>query len=393
MTIRAGVGFSDNPDPQMAADEAASLAKKQLKENRIDLALVFSSPDYNSKELLKALHGKVERTRLIGATTQAILFPEQVRKNGVAVTALYSDNTRFETGFTSHLDLQELPLAGKTLAKECQTDLSMHQRKLFLTFLDGMTANPSDLLAGVRTVFGKSMPIWGARGSTSLGQKTFVHHHENSLNKAAVAALIGGNLECGYSCQHGFKPLGAPRKITRSDKNVIQEISHEPAFQLYKEFLQEEADTLPQSEFGYINARYPLGMRMGPSNEYLLRNVSTSLDDGSLICQDSFGRDNDVHLMISNPDFCLQSAETAARAVKEQLKNRKPHLLLIFESATRYRFLGRNTINEIRLITDILDPEVTVGMISHGEIVSHKQSEEEYTTCFQNSSVSVLAIR
>jgi len=131
---------------------------------------------------------------------------------------------------------------------------------------------------------------------------------------------------------------------------------------------------------------------MGPSNEYLLRNISTSLDDGSLICQDSFGLDNDVHLMISNPDFCLQSAETAARSIKEQLKGRRPNLLFICESATRHRFLGRNTISEIRLINDILEPAAMMGIISNGEIVSHQKEPERYSTCFQNSSISLLAL-
>ena len=392
MPVRVGIGFSQNSNPQKAAREAAQQAKGQLKRDRIDFAFILNTAQYAPEKIVPVIYEEMEQTKVIGSSTTAMVLGDQIEKRGVAVVACYSDNVRFATTYIRRLDLQNMMESGRTLGKHAAREFSRQNMNLFLLIADGLLKNTSELVAGVKSQFPNAPPIIGAGSSDDFHfSKTYQYYNNTVMTQSAVGVLLGGILHCGMSCRHGYRPLGKPRVINDIDHNIIRSIDHQKAVNIYREYFNEEAEALKVSTTGQINIRYPLGVHYARSNEYLLRNVLNTLEDGSIVCQDSVAPQSEVHVMFGNKDFCIQAAEEAAFDVREQLKGKPPSLIMVFESAIRYKLLGRSCQQEIQLIRRILGDEVPlIGMYSCGEIFDDGNTEN-MTQVHRNGSIAILA--
>jgi hypothetical protein len=392
VSILSGIGFSQHVDPVIAAKQAADRARRQLAQERIDLAIVFNTIHYDPKVFLPVLHDALDQTRLIGSSTAGIMLSTSIETQGIAVLLLYSDSVRCECALEGHLNLQDYSSAGNNLAKICVANFGEQYRKLFLFFADGSLFNPSKIAQGIKQQIGDDVFIVGAGSSDNLRlHKTYQYHKNSFASKGVAGLLLGGKLNFGVACQHGWRPLGKPRLIDKTEGNTIHTIDGQRALHLYEEYFAQEAKTLKEHPLGQINIRYPLGARLGSSNEYLLRNIFTTLDDGSLICQDSLDPETEVHIMIMSPDSCVRAGQGAAQHLKEQMQTHPPSIVLAFESAVRAKLLGRNALKELRAINNVLGPIPFLGMHTYGEMFSC-QSKDGIQTLMQNNSILLLGL-
>ena len=394
MSTQVGIGFSQHKDSMVAAQEAAQQGKDQLKKERIDFAILLNSVNYAPEEILPVVCTILDNTRLIGSSTAGIILSDRIETHGVAVLAFHSDNIVFETSFTSHLDLQNMNEAGQTFGQSSITDWGQKNRKVFLFFVDGLMKDLSGLTEGIKGKLGQFFPIIGAGSTDDFHfQRTYQYQQNQYLSHSAVGVLLGGKPVLALSGTHGWKPLGKPRTINESQGNVIKTIDRKSAFTLYRDYFEQHAETLRLNRLGQINVRYPLGVLEKNQKQYILRNVVEVLDDESIVCQDNVHKDSTVNMMIGNKETCLQSAEQAAQALKEQLDAKKPSVVIVLESILRYKLLGRTALKEIKLIQNIVGPDIPVfGMYSHGEIFPVKSSDNHLGTIVNNGSIVLLAI-
>ena len=97
--------------------------------------------------------------------------------------------------------------------------------------------------------------------------------------------------------------------------------------------------------------------------------------------------------MIGNKETCLQATEQAAQELKGQLGYQKPSVVLVFESMLRYKLLGRSKGEGIKLIQEIIGPDIPLfGMYSYGEIFPLKTPANHLETMANNGSIILLAI-
>jgi hypothetical protein len=388
-----GIGFSKDPDTVKAAQEAAEQAKNNLHSSNIDLAIVLNTSHYNPASFIPIIYNQLKKPKLIGSSTAAILLNERIEKHGIAILLLYSDEVSFETGSVDNIHLQDLRAAGAQLAKAYENDYGKEHRKLLMVFADGLIQELSKMFAGISNHFHDSIAMMGAGSSDDFQfKRTYQYYNESVMSNAACAILFGGRVQIGTSCRHGWRPLGKPRVVNQAEGNLIKMIDNKPAAQIYQEYFNNTTETLRASSLAHLNTRYPLGTPLGSGREYLLRNVLNTLEDDSIVLQDSIPENKPIHLMIGNKDSCLQAAEMAAHEVKKQILGRTPKLIFIFESMARYRILGRAAETELELIREILGREVPIfGMYSFGEITSF-QLPDGHETIFQNESIIITAM-
>lgn len=393
MPLQAGVGFSSHPNVLTAAQEAVARAKAQLKKEHVDAAFLFNTAHYDPKKFLPILAQSLNPRCLIGCLTSEIIIENRFEPAGIAVLLLTSDQIKFESGRVSHLTVQDLRAAGKTFVRNCLSGLGISSRKLLLFFIDGLIETPSAFLGGIKEEFGRTIPVIGVGSSAPLRhQKTYQYHLDEILSAGACGLILSENCRLGMSCQHGWKPLGQPRKITGSRDNVILTIDHKKAISIYEELLGGRIPAWDKTRLDNVALRYPLGLQTASGQGYVVRNVTAKLDDGSIVCQDKVSDDTTVHILLGNKRSCLQAAEQAAYEVREQLGGTPPRLIFVMESLLRRSLLGRSSAQEIRLIQNILGETVPlIGMCSQKEIFATlpgKSSEEE----IHNSSLMILAI-
>ena len=394
MSTSVSIGFSQVPDPPKAILQACMQVKNQLNTADTDLIIVFASPQYVTPEIPTIIARTLKPKRLVGSSTGGIILSNGVTNRGIAIVGINSEDMRFGISAVSDLDPQNMHNAGFDLARQANQDLKAFTREGFLSFSAGIEKNNSPFIRGVKEVLGMGFPLLGAISSDDFKYKKLSQFFQDRiLHNSAVGLLLGGSFHLSLGCKHGFKPLGKPRFITKVDDFIIRTIDNKPAIEIYKHFLEAEAEGLKDITLNSYAAMYPLGIYLEEPHQYLLRNIIDILDDGSIVCHGGIPQGAEVHLMISNKDSCFNSAIDAAELVKTSLAGRQAHLVLVFESLARHKILGNAAFNEIQAIKNVLGFSTPIiGMCSYGEIGPFTSLNNIKNIYLHNESIHIVAI-
>ena len=394
MSLSVGIGFSQNLNVQEAAKEAAFQSKTQLRQDRIDLCIIFSTIHYPPEETLPVMEKILPNAKLIGCSTAGIIQNTGIYKRGITALTLHSNECKFGISAIQQINDFDAHHIGQTLAQQAIQDLGPSPRQAFLFFMDDKMHSTSELLKGMQEMFGNVFSIIGAGSSDDFHfQNTFQMLNQQSLKDSMIGLLLGGLVSVGVGARHGWRPLGKPRFITEVDGHIIREIDNQAAFHIYKEYFGDEAYAIGQNRLGHMSILYPLGVHIPGSHEYLLRNAIETQPDGSIVCQGDLPVGSEVHLMLGNKESCKIAAGEAALEAKEGLLGKAPKLILVLESLSRLKLLGRDAHAEIQAVRNVFGLDVPiVGMYSNGEVSPFQTVERFKKSHHLNESIVVMAI-
>jgi hypothetical protein len=393
VTTHIGIGFSSLPDPAQAAKEAAVQAKNQMNTTTTHLVVVFSSLAYGTPEALLTIERILQPEKLIGSSTAGIIAADKISLQGIGILAIHSEDIHFGQATFEEIAYKDMRNVGFQLARDLNVAYNHPNRHALLFFADAALKNSTAFVHGVQEVLGSGFPIIGGISSDDFNFKKTLQYSQNKiLPNAVTAVMLGGQATVALGSKHGWKPLGKPRMVDGCDGHIINTIDGKPAVHIYEEYFGAEAKNIKESRLGSIAVLYPLGIYLEEENHYLLRNAVDILDDGSIVCQGEVPKGSEVHLMIGSKDACKQAALDAAHEVREGLFGRQAKLILIFESMTRYKLLGRSAIQEIQIIKDVLGYTTPmIGMYCAGEVAPFQTNNKIISTYLQNESIVIVA--
>lgn len=394
MSTHIGIGFSNHGDVETAAKDAAFDAKIQNDQNQIELGIIFCTVQYDLKSVLPVVQAVLNTDNLIGASTSGVILSDGTHSKGIGIIAITSEGINFSIGQIDEIRSRNPQQAGSSLAHSALRHFGDHTRQLFLFFVDGQLENNSFLLKGLQEVFGNAFSIVGGGSCDDFRYKESYQIYKNQIfENSAVGLLLGGQATVGIGGRHGWRPLGKPRKITKSENNIIHTINGQKASYIYEDYFGQESKNLMNSQFDQMSILYPLGIFIDRTNEYLLRNVFGILPDGSILCQGAVPQGAEVHIMIGNKESCKQAAIKAAQEAQNGLGGLQPSLLIILESMVRQKLFGRYAYQEINEIKNVFGDVPIIGMYTHGEIYPFQDTENMKKIHTQNESIVILAIR
>lgn len=396
MPLSIGIGFSKNENPYRAAQEAAVQAKVQINQQPADLVLVYGTPSYSRIEALAVIRDLFPESKILGCSTSGLILPATIENSGISVLALASASKQIELGcaYIKNLKDQHPDFAAAELAKRMLKNYGANPRQLSLVFFDGFSEKGPLLLRGLKQSLGHYSPIVGGGSFDNfLFKRTYQYFGNEVLTDAACGIMMGGQIVTGLSSRHGWKPLGKPRVIDRSERNIIRRINGKKAISLYQDLLGEKATSLFLNRLSRARLFYPLGILVEEQGEYLIQHIIDIQPDGSLVCQGDVPQGSEVHIMIGNKDSCKQAAAQAASEAKQALLGREPKLALIFESAARQKLLGRSIFQEIQAIKEVLGEEVPLfGLYTYGEFAPLSATGQGNASLLQNETINILLL-
>lgn len=394
MATHIGIGFSSLADPAQAAKEAAAQAKNQLNVATTELVLVFTSISHAVPQVIETITKILQPNKIVGSSTAGLILNDKISPQGVAVMAINSEEIHFTTTMLDNIGGKDMRQMGFQMARDLSAAHKNPGHQILTFFSDGTLTSGSAFSNGAREVLGSATPVVGAISSDNFAfKKTVQFYQDKILSNSLVGLLIGGPITIAIGSKHGWKPLGKPRTIDKVDGCVIKTIDGKPAAMLYENYFGEESKSLKESRLGSMAILYPMGIYLEEERYYLLRNAIDILDDGSIVCQGEVPEGSEMHLMIGSKDSCKQAALDAALEVREGLSGRQAKLILIIESMTRYKLLGRSSIQEIQIIKDVLGYTTPmIGMYSAGEIAPFQSIDHSKNTHLQNESIVIIAL-
>ena len=237
--LRAGVGQSSDVSTERAAEEAAGQAMAQAGISRADAAVAFFTVEHaaHKRELTESL-GRVARTdHIVGSSGAGILTAggEVEGSRAIAVLVLSSDNIQIDPFLFTALRGREDQI-GYGIARAKQRVAG--QNSLLALFPDTYNGQAQRLLQAIESEAG-FVPVVGA-GSSENGMAQVTYQLcGDALDTNAVAGLqLAGSFDTLIDITQGCQPITKPMVITKAEKNLIYEIDHQPALEVFARTLK-----------------------------------------------------------------------------------------------------------------------------------------------------------
>ena len=173
-----------------------------------------------------------------------------------------------------------------------------------------------------------------------------------------VFLLLGGEDLHAYGMHiSGWKPLKRRFKITKADKLVLQELDGEPAFNVYRKFLNiEKNDQLVTNTM-----EFPLFLDYHGTD--VLRCALDVYDDDSLLLTSIVPEDTTVRLAYGDFETILDSIHHDGQNIADF----QPETIQVFSCASRRAFWGDDNISDETILFNSVAP--TAGFYTGGEFL------------------------
>lgn len=350
MPTRAHVGLSYHDDAREAGREAAHAAVQPLGDRSVNLALVFATAEYSQAMLIAAIQEALPGVPLVGCSGEGVIAHDESVEafSAVAVMAVSSDSILFDTFLVEEYGADPAG-AGTRLAK------MVHARsaspKCLCLMSDGLLGNCTEFLRALHAGLGDAVPVvGGTAGDAMTFDRTYQYGDGRVVSGGVSAFLISGAAEVGIAVSHGCTPIGLERTVTKADNGWIREIDHQPAWTVFKEYLNEGATDLNADGIVHLCIGEPL---KGPAESYDPFIIRTPLQldqaSGSLFFPGGgLSEGHTIQLTRRDQDKIKRSAEECAQRVLTSHGGREPVFVLQFDCAGRGRILfGACTAAEI----------------------------------------------
>jgi len=396
-----GLGFSTAKNSVLAAQEATRLAKMNMKEE-IDLAVAFSSTDISSTNLLNTIATSLgTEVPLIGLSGLAIISNQGISTHGLVLLLLkFPEGVHFNTAYTKDVN-ERSTLAGEEMGEKLLYGFQDIPRALAMIFSDGLIEAGSNFIYGLQERLGRSFPVTGASAPDSVFLKSHLYFNREVSTNGCAGILWGGKLNFSLGIKHGWKPLGKPHIVTKSNDNVVDEIDYKPAVKFYQEYFNCDFAKL-RKDLNQISIFYPIGVYLEGEEEYLLRNILSIESNGTMRFQGNVPQGSQIRLMIGTKETCLAAAKQAAEEAKRNLfsnprmeikKEGLKKFALVFSSISRFMLLRRDANRESEIIQEVLGPDTSViGLYTRGELAPLRAVSYRGEVYLHNQAISILII-
>jgi len=299
---------------------------------------------------------------LVFGSTSGEIMETHVYEGTITLTAIEFEKTQFTIVRENVSDFVDIEKMGRAIADQFdKTGL----RHLFIVS-DGSFVNGSGLIEGLESDEAFKATITGGLcGDGARFEKTLTSYNESPKQGEVVAiGFYGESLEISYANYGGWTPFGPERTITKSVDNILYEIDGQPALDLYKTYLGEKAQELPQAAL-----LYPLTVQQSENEEPLVRTIlNIDEDANSMILAGDVPVNSKVQLMMCTMDDIAEGASNAAEyAMRDRQKS--PELAILVSCVGRKLVLAGRTEEEIEEVMDIVGDQAKItGFYSYGEM-------------------------
>jgi hypothetical protein len=229
-----------------------SLLKLSLDDDTLSVLFLMAYEERYPENLLIPLLQKHDKS-IIGGVFPELIFMGERKSKGVLLLPLPFDlNTQlFDLSQTPEDFLEQLESAQKN-----SLDLS----STLFVFMDAMSNHKEFFIESLFNFFGVNSAYIGG-GAGSLKFETFPCIITNSGIYTNAAVIGWANRKTALGVAHGWQPVSAPLKVTKTVKNTLVSINWRPAFMVYKEIVEKHSGMrFTADNFFQIAKSYPLGI-------------------------------------------------------------------------------------------------------------------------------------
>jgi hypothetical protein len=223
-------------------------------------------------------------------------------------------------------------------------------------------------------------------------EKTYQYHDGKAYNDGVSAVLISGSVQADVIVSHGCEPIGVEHTVTKAEGPFVVEIDDEPAWDLFREYCEDDPEDLMSAEVVYlcIGERLPADLA-SDYDEFIIRTpFGLDKDRGALFYPGGIAEGTTVQLTRRDADKIHDRLVQSVDRLVSRHPGQKPALVFQFDCCGRGRLIfgEKTTAATIDPMQQAIGKDVPwVGFHCYGEIAPIKQK-----TYYHNNTVVLCAL-
>ena len=366
--MRTATFYFDNKEwPQLHA----FLSAEASDDSGAVLVQLFSSlldPE-TIRKAARAVKKVFPEAVIVGATSDGEIIDGEMREGGIALSVTRLGSTRLRVVEAAEGSAFEM---GEKIARTLINPLT----RCVIMFADGMKINGDALLRGFGSANPGGVPLAGGMsGDMGRFEKCYTVCGESVREGATVAvALEGDELEVMQHYNLGWKGVGLPMTITRSEGNRVWEIDGESVVEVYRKFLGDEV----VKRFPASATEFPLVLEAGIP---VARAMIAALEDGSALFAGDVPEGSRVRFGVGSPSLIERTVQSEC----EEVARESAESVFVYSCSGRKAFLGEILQKEFAPLARIAPMN---GFFTYGEFFPDQKNGR-----LLNITTTVLALR
>lgn len=380
----AGVATASGGD--FTPDRARELVATATAGRTAALLIAFASPAADPSVLARALQDAAGTVPVVGTTTAGEISTGGASSGGIVLMALGGDGIHVATSAATGAS-RDLRQAGATAAGA--VDAVVGEHRIVLLLADGLVGDLQEVVRGAYDVAGAAVPlVGGCAGDDGLMQCTFVLADGQAHTDVVLGVGLAADTPWGIGVAHGWRRVGEPMLVTRSEGTTVHSLDDAPALDVYLRHLNAPPEaTVDAAAFNRWAMCHPLGMsrRSGEEVRFI---AGADFESRSLQCIASVPQSGLVWLMEGDCTSVMDATHAACAQALSALGDRPPVAVLAFDCVARKGILGdAGLAAEVDAITSAAPEAAVVGFYTYGEI-----ARVQGTSGFHNQTLVLLAM-
>jgi hypothetical protein len=363
----AASGHSEDIDTLSAFAEVREQCEAAMEGKPPQAGLLFAGMDFEHQELLDAISDAWPGIELIGCTTDGELSScLGFRDDSISLLLLASDTIGFATGLGRGLS-EDAETACKQAVKQARAKIELEPR-LCIVLPESLNISGQKTVEALSKALGEDVDLFGGRAADHRKyESTRQFCGREVVSDSVPILLLSGPLFYSFGVASGWKPIGDPGYITRSQGNVVYKIDGAPAVEFYHRFLGKEFK---------LSADIPLIILNDEGKPEYLRPSSGEVDEetGAITYLSDVPEGVRAQISITDRAAILEGCEEAIRKALQGFPDiKKPEAAVIVSCSARKLLLGTKTSEEFRIVREKIGQDIPIcGFYSFGEIGPQK---------------------
>ncbi|MEZ3117901.1 FIST signal transduction protein [Halobaculum sp. MBLA0147] len=396
-TTQLARGLASDEDAQTTTEAALTAATDGAPDAPPTLALAFVDAGYDVSVVQKTLTENLPAvTPLIGATTAGEFIDGTVEEGGIVVALIHSDDLEVATALIEDVGDDVIGTTAAIADELPAAEDLPHEHTVAINLHDGLSGAGEQITLALSQQLGNVPMAGGSAGDGLQLSETTVFTGDTVSSTGLAVALLNSPQPFGVASNHGHEPISDELEVTSADGNTVHELNGEPAFDVYREEVQDLAMdwheinvndlTAGSEEFNDLLTRFEFGVPTTDGDLKIRWPGLTETPDGSIQFATSIPEGTTVRVCYSPLDEQVPAAREATAAAADTLET-DPGGALVFECFCRQLMLGDDFVDAV----DAVSQEAGVplaGLETYGEVSMNRDD----TSGYHNATTSVLLL-
>ena len=364
MTLHFAVGQAHALNGREASLQATHQALNRLGPVTPTFGMVFASHQYQARDVVSGISGLLGDTPIIGMSSPVGITNEGAHPNSVVIALMAGDvqaETHWIPGFAQS--------ARESGAKLMKSVIDHKDNRALLFFADGFNGDADQLCNAIPNV---TFPLAGA---LSAGDMHTGHSYQlagpQTGGGALTAAFLRGDFRVGIGAAHGWTPVGAQFRVTRSRGFWLRTLDGKPASETYARLFGYPARDWAFPPLSHLARLYPLGVEQG--DQMTIRSPIRVEADGSFRMNAPVRDGTDAYLLVGSRVSCENAAHAAAQQALKALDGAKPVFAFVIVDLAWEMLLKSHPGAEVAALREIFGSDLPIaGGYSLGQIIPGK---------------------